>query len=423
MAGLPEKYRLPLLLCCLQGYTHHEAARQLAWPVGTVAGRLSRAKVLLKKRLLKRGIVISPSVLSVCLAQDALAAMPSEALVTTTMGQLFAGSSVGIGGVVQSPALLSIAQGVVNDLFMTRVMQTLVILAGITLACAGAGFGMLAIVNSSASTQEARLVSATAPLPAGNPRYVHLPADPQAVVLRMTQTDIEGNKPDSELIIRADGRIRGTVYDAGLETTIPLEDRLSPQELQDLMQFTVHDQKVFSLDAPATWKKLKAEYQFDGDLRVPTDTLLTSLEVRTADQQHQLCWSQLGTTEGWFHEVPEVRRLVAVYRRLRHHLILMHAGGPARVHPIVCAVNEELRKTYPRLVDLDCSHLAHFTLGEDGVADRWVFTRGNMFYDPHHLTVHCEVETDGRVRIASFSFGQSVQRPTMKRREAGIPPA
>ena len=53
--GLPENYRLPILLCDLEGKTIKEATRQLGWPQGTLAGRLARGRKLLAKRLANRG--------------------------------------------------------------------------------------------------------------------------------------------------------------------------------------------------------------------------------------------------------------------------------------------------------------------------------------------------------------------------------
>ena len=53
--GLPESYRLPILLCDLGGKTIKEATHQLGWPQGTLAGRLARGRKLLAKRLARRG--------------------------------------------------------------------------------------------------------------------------------------------------------------------------------------------------------------------------------------------------------------------------------------------------------------------------------------------------------------------------------
>src|SRR5262249_54009538 len=64
---LPEKYRLPVLLCCVQGLSREDAARQLGWSDGAVKGRLERGRRRLATRPAERGfapaaLVLAPAV-------------------------------------------------------------------------------------------------------------------------------------------------------------------------------------------------------------------------------------------------------------------------------------------------------------------------------------------------------------------------
>jgi RNA polymerase sigma factor (sigma-70 family) len=73
---LPEHYRLPLVLCHLEGLRHHEAAHRLGCAVGTIESRLSRAKEQLRTRLVRRGVAPSASLLAATLSsRESIAVM------------------------------------------------------------------------------------------------------------------------------------------------------------------------------------------------------------------------------------------------------------------------------------------------------------------------------------------------------------
>src|SRR5262249_56012976 len=57
--GLPRANGLPVILCCLEGRTQDEAARQLGWTPGSLRGRLERGRARLHARLIRRGLTLS----------------------------------------------------------------------------------------------------------------------------------------------------------------------------------------------------------------------------------------------------------------------------------------------------------------------------------------------------------------------------
>lgn len=55
LAALPARYRVPLVLCELQGTSRRDAARELGLAEGTLSSRLARGRKLLRARLVRRG--------------------------------------------------------------------------------------------------------------------------------------------------------------------------------------------------------------------------------------------------------------------------------------------------------------------------------------------------------------------------------
>jgi RNA polymerase sigma factor (sigma-70 family) len=95
---LPERYRVPLVLCHLEGLRHDEVAKRLGCPVGTVESRLSRAREQLRARLERRGLAPTASVLGVILKRaGASAVFPSlvEATLRVAVEQSSSRSAVG----------------------------------------------------------------------------------------------------------------------------------------------------------------------------------------------------------------------------------------------------------------------------------------------------------------------------------------
>ncbi|HEY7310342.1 MAG TPA: sigma-70 family RNA polymerase sigma factor [Gemmataceae bacterium] len=134
---LPAKYRAPIVACFFEGKTHEEAANQLGWPRGTVAGRLARARELLHRRLTRRGVTLSAaaliSALTVRSTQAALTGLV-EATIQITKG--FAAGQP--ASALASPRVAALTEGVLQAMNGIRLKSVVAVLLLVCVGGAGA---------------------------------------------------------------------------------------------------------------------------------------------------------------------------------------------------------------------------------------------------------------------------------------------
>jgi len=145
VARLPERYRAAVVACYFEGKSCEETAALLGCPVGTVKGRLSRARDLLRKRLERRGVTDPAALLTTALAApDVRASVPAALAAQAVRAGLAAASSpyfVWMTASVASTSIHSLAEGVLRTMFLAKLkslaIPTGLIAAGLLVAGAG----------------------------------------------------------------------------------------------------------------------------------------------------------------------------------------------------------------------------------------------------------------------------------------------
>src|SRR5262249_46908136 len=85
LTRLPEKYRVPLILCELEGLSYKDAAHQLGLTVSALSVRLVRGRKMLASRLARHGAEAFLGVVTVLLSQSRAAAEVPVWLVDSTV--------------------------------------------------------------------------------------------------------------------------------------------------------------------------------------------------------------------------------------------------------------------------------------------------------------------------------------------------
>jgi RNA polymerase sigma factor (sigma-70 family) len=145
---LPEKYRTAFVLIYLEGMPYPDVAKELRCPKGTVSSRVTAAKGILRKRLARRGVVLSATLLGAVLTRAADAAVPVGLTISTLQAvRLLLDRSAGCAaGSVRAVAL---AQGVLRAMTIAKMK----LVAALVIAAGVAGFGTSVAVQQAVQAQ------------------------------------------------------------------------------------------------------------------------------------------------------------------------------------------------------------------------------------------------------------------------------
>ena len=153
LAGLPEHYRLPVVLCELQGRSRKDAAVELGIPEGTLSSRLAAARRKLADRLTRRGMTTPAAGLVAVL-------VPTAGPVAADLTRAAVRAAVADG--VASAVAAEAAAGVVKGLLVAKLK------AGAVAVAVAAGFAGGLVV----ATAPGGAVAADGPEVAPAPRPV-----------------------------------------------------------------------------------------------------------------------------------------------------------------------------------------------------------------------------------------------------------
>jgi RNA polymerase sigma factor (sigma-70 family) len=135
---LPDHYRTAIVLCCLEGRTQSEAARQLGTTTATINNRIKRARQLLRTFLKGRGMTLSGAALTAALAAGRASAstFPLELLGRTSRAA--AEFAIGGGSTAATAAAITLAQGALRSMWINplKLLTGAVVALGFFLAAA-----------------------------------------------------------------------------------------------------------------------------------------------------------------------------------------------------------------------------------------------------------------------------------------------
>jgi RNA polymerase sigma factor (sigma-70 family) len=187
---LPDKYRLPLLLCYLEGKSRDEAAQQLGVSLNALRGRLERGRERLRARLTKRGIALSAGLLAVVADAATAGALPDRLLRAT----LHAAATDRL-----PPAVAAIVRGAGSPVALGKVKLLAAVVVAVALISGGISLGMHRVVPRSPDRATASTEGLPKPVEtSGRAEWHGQETVPQLVAAALPDKPAEPVKPPAD---------------------------------------------------------------------------------------------------------------------------------------------------------------------------------------------------------------------------------
>jgi RNA polymerase sigma factor (sigma-70 family) len=256
---LPEVYRLPVILCVLEGRTVEQAAGLLGWTPGSLQGRLERGRARLQQRLLRRGLTLSVALLVLHTVQR-MARAHAPILSRAALDRVAISSATERIANGLSARVLALVQAEVGQLLLTRLktVLTLVLLLGVA-----AGVGVLGQRRPVAPQPQAK---GQGPLSPQHPAPVRTdtlgdPLPPGALA-RMGTLRLYHCAQLTRLVFSPDSK---TLASAGLSGEVRLWEAATGKETRTL---TGHKEPVSGVVFSPDGKRLLSACSFEPSIQV-----------------------------------------------------------------------------------------------------------------------------------------------------------
>ncbi len=153
---LPINYRLPLLLCDMEGLTRKEAAHKLGWAEGTVSSRLSRGRELLARRLKRHGLGLSVAAAAALADGAAMANVPTPLIGSTVKAALLMAAGQPAAARIVAAEAVVLMERMVRNMVMLKFKFAAAVLLG---TCIMVGFSYHGLAEQGAKQTGGTIVS------------------------------------------------------------------------------------------------------------------------------------------------------------------------------------------------------------------------------------------------------------------------